>query len=193
MRQLFLLLTPQSLLQLEADPTHPESTRHETDIKPAEYESWLSLNSFIAQLLGAGVVQWNNFPIWQIRIALEDSTVLARPAPGPRSDMCIRVACEWLVQAGRVLLRMCLLSSSSAPLDDEDKRSLSGRDLWKGKPPGYSLQRWGFWQQRLEELKGSVVGEDAKTAVDEAVAAMSSAEADAGKAYGEALGLPELE
>lgn len=144
-----------------------ENGEEEDDVQTPD--EWLNLNSFNAQLLGSGITRWRNFPIWQLREGLE-----AELGPDPHENDCkIAVACEWIIQAGPKLLRDTLLNEND--LDEAQKRSLRGGELWAGLP-GLNTERWGFWRRRLAEVRASVTTQLTLDYLDHAESVMMDAE-----------------
>ena len=146
--------------------TDPTFEAEDDETEHYSLDEWLNLNSFSARLLGAGLVGWVNFAIWQLRHGLEEEM-----NPGPSTDNRVAVASEWVIQSGPDLLRRCLLSSV---LDEAETRSYSAGALYAGHP-GLCLERWGFWKRRLGEIRDKV-SESAMRSVDEAVESMTAAE-----------------
>ncbi|KAL6862836.1 hypothetical protein ACO1O0_003074 [Amphichorda felina] len=132
-------------------------------------EEWLNFNSFTARLFGANVSPAGNFAVWQLRHGLEED--LSDDAAAFANSR-IAVASEWLIQAGARILPICLVQEQE-DLDEHDKRSLSGGELYTGLP-GFDLERWGFWKRRLltlreETAQGSING------IEEAIDSMHAA------------------
>ncbi|KAL7628330.1 hypothetical protein AAE478_002530 [Parahypoxylon ruwenzoriense] len=143
---------------------------------------WLNINSFAARLLGQEVEKWLNFPIWEIRRALESPLT---PAPDASEeelihmDTVIRVATEWMVQSAPILLRESMLNTFADFNESETAgRPYCGGPLWTGAG-GYSLERWGFWKRRLAEIRTSV-GENLDATIEDALEAMTLAERQLG-------------
>jgi len=128
----------------------------------------------IARLFGSGVILWENFPVWQLREALEDDLAEAKGncSPAEAVDNRVAVACEWLIQAGPALFKLCLLNRQD--LDEGMRRSSGAGGLFSGNP-GFNLEPWSFWKRRLGELR-SVVGERVVSSVDRAVEGMKASE-----------------
>lgn len=117
---------------------------------------WASLNAFVARLAQAEVSDFDDYGIWSIRSALEDFTfedpaaVTGKVKEGELNpdvlDKFIPAAAVWPIYAGRRLLAL----SKEAK---EGSRSTRGGPSWTGKP-GYNLERWNFWKERLEGFSG---------------------------------------
>ena len=148
-----------------ADPTFEIVEGEEQDEYP--YSEWLNLNSFHARLFGAGLVEWENFVIWQMRQALEEDL-----SPNVATDLRLSVASEWAIHAGPALLRKCLVERRD--VTEGDKRSHGPGPLYTGQG-ALNLERWGFWKRRFEELRPVVSGEEAVASVDQAIQCMAAA------------------
>ena len=57
--------------------------------------------SFFARLTSLGVRQWDNFPIWMLRDALEELTT-----KGPQMESRLWVATEWMIKCADVILEI---------------------------------------------------------------------------------------
>ncbi|KAH8891251.1 hypothetical protein GQ53DRAFT_746765 [Thozetella sp. PMI_491] len=152
-----------------ADPTFEVDDDASDDDEDESYtpDQWLNMNSFAARMFGAGLAGWINFPIWQLRLGLEET-----PNSAAFRDRQAMVSAEWIIQSGPELLRRSLLSPR---LDLGEERSYCAGSLYTGLP-GLGLERWGFWKRRLGELSGELGGA-ARACVDEAVLGMAAAEA----------------
>lgn len=158
---------PQSLLNLNPDPTFETGSGEESDDDEFSFSEWLNLNSFNARLLGAGLVPWESFAIWQMRQALEEAL-----PPSPATDLRLSVASEWIIRAGPALLRKCLVARQDTT--EDDKRSHGPGPLFSGQG-ALNLERWRFWQRRFGELRSVVAGEEAIVNVDLAMRCMTVA------------------
>ena len=108
-----------------------------------DFFKWKSLNSFVARLTRTGFAPWINFPIWQLRTALEEP-----PTEGPAMECKVWVATEWLIQCADLIFEDM---NSEEELDESTARSLGTGSLWPDKPPR-SRERWQFWEKRFSEL-----------------------------------------
>ncbi len=109
-------------------------------------QKWLSLNSFAARMLSAGM-GWENLAIWQMRKALEETL---DNQTAVQVDLQIAMANEWLKRSGHFLLFSAVRDQE---LNDSDKRALAAGPLFAGEP-GSNPERWGFWKRRLGQIKG---------------------------------------
>jgi hypothetical protein len=107
-----------------------------------ESGSWKNLNSFVARITAADFAPWMTFPIWQLRIALEDT-----PVEGPAMDCRIWVASEWMIRCAEVILEDM---SSGEQLDENSRRSLRTGPLCSCEV--LTVARFDFWRQRFSEL-----------------------------------------
>ncbi|OTA57943.1 hypothetical protein K449DRAFT_467541 [Hypoxylon sp. EC38] len=140
-------------------------------------EEWLNLNSFAARLYGRlGVGSFISFAVYQISDGLEGERE-TNDRPGPETR--IQVACEWVVQSGRRLMRESLLNTFADPLEKLESRysnPYSIGPLFTGSR-GFSPERWGFWKRRLIELReDESYSESTYESIDEAVDAMTRIE-----------------
>ncbi|KAI0834277.1 hypothetical protein F5Y06DRAFT_300813 [Hypoxylon sp. FL0890] len=142
-------------------------------------EEWLNLNSFAARLYnGPGVGSFASFAVYQVSDGLEgDRKDDDLPSPETR----LQVACEWVVQSARRLMRESLLNKFADPLEDLESRysnPYSIGPLFTGSR-GFSLERWGFWKRRLIELREEEsYGEATYELIDGATEAMAKIEED---------------
>ncbi|KAL8904591.1 MAG: hypothetical protein Q9171_006996 [Xanthocarpia ochracea] len=108
-----------------------------------EFAKWKNLNSFIARLTSTGFAPWLNLPIWQLRMALEESAV-----KGPAMECRVWVASEWIIQCAYPIFEDL---NSKEELDESTARSLRTGPLCDNIPP-MSLERWEYWKKRFSEL-----------------------------------------
>ncbi|KAB2569556.1 hypothetical protein DBV05_g11770 [Lasiodiplodia theobromae] len=112
-----------------------------------EFTKWENLNSFVARLTKAGFAPWLNFPIWQLRITLEEP-----PVKGPAMACRLRVATEWVIHCADAIFDEI---NSKEELDESLARALRTGPLYEGKPP-LSIERWDFWKKRFSEIGGDL-------------------------------------
>ncbi|KAI1634984.1 hypothetical protein F4809DRAFT_651488 [Biscogniauxia mediterranea] len=162
-------------------PTCDPKTKDEREFTD---EEWLNLNSFAARLYdGPGVSSLALFAVYQISEGLE-----GEPKSGdrPNPETRVRVACEWVVQSGRQLMRESLLNTFADPLEKLESRysnPYSIGPLFAGSR-GFSLERWGFWKRRLIELReDKSFGESTYNLIDEAVEAMTAIEKEVAERF----------
>ncbi|KAJ5240089.1 hypothetical protein N7468_004708 [Penicillium chermesinum] len=118
----------------------PPTTTHGAP-DPDAAEKWINLNSFAARLRSLGYTHWHNFPVWELRAALEeeiqDQDVLA---------FRLAVAEQWIVHAGQAIYIHVTMEPA-----EEESRTMKPGPLYEGKAK-LDLERWGFWKNRLAEL-----------------------------------------
>ncbi|KAK0647223.1 hypothetical protein DIS24_g7919 [Lasiodiplodia hormozganensis] len=112
-----------------------------------EFTKWENLNSFVARLTKAGFAPWLNFPIWQLRMTLEEP-----PVKGPAMACRLRVAAEWVIHCADAIFEEM---NSKEELDESLARALRTGPLYEGKPP-LSIERWDFWKKRFSEIGGDL-------------------------------------
>ncbi|OTA91287.1 hypothetical protein M434DRAFT_397307 [Hypoxylon sp. CO27-5] len=116
---------------------------------------WLNLNSFIARLYAANVLQAGAFPIWELRSGLETSLSSEVKNETP-ANIRVRVASEWIIQSAPRILHESLLRTYSDVVEGESTgRPFRGGPLYSGES-GFSVERWCFWKRRFQELKTEV-------------------------------------
>ena len=124
---------------------------------------WISINSFAARLYGAGLQNWVNLGIWELRPGLEEPL---SDKPGDRATH-LATACEWIEHAGE---RLRADGTQAQTLDEMEQRALKTGSLLEGSP-GLSEKRWQFWQKRIAELSADAAPED-RARGEQAVAQM---------------------
>lgn len=112
-----------------------------------EFTKWEYLNSFVARLTEAGFAPWLNFPIWQLRMTLEEP-----PVKGPAMACRLRVATEWVIHCANAIFDEI---NSKEELDESLARTLRTGPLYEGKTP-LSIERWDFWKKRFSEIGGDL-------------------------------------
>ncbi|KAI1074278.1 hypothetical protein F5B20DRAFT_574191 [Whalleya microplaca] len=141
-------------------------------------DEWLNLNSFVARLFGTSTKGFGNFAIWELRNGLEEDDEETRSAA--IRDNRVRVACEWVLQGGRRLLRESSLNSfTTEPEDAAHGSPFRAGPLFSGSR-GYNLERWGFWKRRLVESRGRV-SDPVQASIDGAVGMMTAVEREVAK------------
>ncbi|KAL8912921.1 MAG: hypothetical protein Q9172_007401 [Xanthocarpia lactea] len=121
----------------DANPTYTGEQLSE------DFAKWKSLNTFIARLTSTGFAPWLNLPIWQLKMALEES-----PVKGPAMECRLWVASEWIIQCAHPIFEDL---NSKEELDESTARSLRTGPLCDNIPP-MSLERWEYWKKRFSEL-----------------------------------------
>ncbi|CAG8956850.1 hypothetical protein HYFRA_00012305 [Hymenoscyphus fraxineus] len=182
------------VINQNTDPLHETNpaNAYENQLNPNQ---WLNLNSFIAKCFENNLSNavhgepipnvFANFGLWELRRALEtpgqDEKSKEIQAPNEVVDMRVKAACEWIVQATKMLLVACLHNSCGEHSNGGSDGSPYGPgELFSGSV-GFSLERWGFWKRRIVELKGTV-GDDVHGVMDEALKKMTAVEFEAAEA-----------
>ncbi|KAJ5688550.1 hypothetical protein N7462_002942 [Penicillium macrosclerotiorum] len=131
-----------------------------------EIAQWINQNSFMARLVGEGLLDWTNLVIWMMREALEES-----PSQGQSSADCyVLVVGEWMTYAGEVIFHQV----NDEHLTEQQQRMTKGGSLYRGNA-GLCRERWDFWRTRLGEL-GQVVSPDAQPIARSALERMADIE-----------------
>lgn len=107
-------------------------------------DKWRNLNHLAQQLWTTGLTSNSTFALWQIRDALEE------PVDVPQQSR-ILIAADWIIKTGDDILRE---SQPDQPeLSEVERRRLKPGSLYKDGKSGFSLDRWRFWQSRLEDIQ----------------------------------------
>lgn len=123
--------------------------------------AWVRFHAFSAKLMGAGVIHFDNQPIWMLREALEEEKKSPKSTAMERDLM---TAAMYIEYAGPVLVES-LVANPNPELNDQLRRSLRGGSLFGGEP-GLRLERWAFWTKRFrEEAEKASSGEAKETAL----------------------------
>lgn len=134
--RIFFLVRPVTkfdLLDLEVDV--------EEELNPGDFDKWKNQNSFAARLTSMEFSPWMNFPIWQLREALEESTL-----EGPPQETRIWVACEWLIRCADIIHKYLIEQ------EEPEDASLATGELCDSSIPQLGPKRWEFWKTRLREF-----------------------------------------
>lgn len=115
---------------------------------------WVNLNVFVARLRGKGIFPDDTYAILEIQRGLEQEF----PDTGLARQYTLRIASQWILQAGVQLLNGAL---SDDIVDEVELRITQTGPLFAalGGKPGLGMNRWRFWLKRLEDL-GWEGGED---------------------------------
>ncbi|KAI2789056.1 hypothetical protein POX_e07083 [Penicillium oxalicum] len=109
---------------------------------PDGISEWINQNSFMARLVGKGLLRWDTLIVWMMRDVLEDEL----PQEQIVQDCYISVASEWVTHAGSAIYSQL----SDQEMTDQQKRVMKGGKLYTGKV-GLCPERWAFWKLRLVE------------------------------------------
>ncbi|KAI1274440.1 hypothetical protein F5Y07DRAFT_213973 [Xylaria sp. FL0933] len=112
----------------------------------------VSFHAFIARLLHAGISPGSETTaIWMLRDALEQDP--KSTADTAQFDRDLMTAAMYIEYAGATLAQKVALQPAPQ-LDEAQRRSLRGGELWKDKGSGLTADRWAFWGKRFRELGG---------------------------------------
>ncbi|KAI1101796.1 hypothetical protein F4804DRAFT_314912 [Jackrogersella minutella] len=134
-------------------PGHSDVKEEQAQIDQA----WVRFHAFSAKLMGAGVVHFENQPIWMLRQALEEDI---NPANSSAVDRDLTTAAMYVEFSGPILVE-ALAANPNPVLSDELRRLLRGGSLYKGAP-GLTLERWSFWAKRFTEAAENTATKEAK-------------------------------
>ncbi|KAK0469098.1 uncharacterized protein EV420DRAFT_1633530 [Desarmillaria tabescens] len=119
--------------------------------------TWASLNTFVARLTMAEIMDFDSYGVWAMRYALEDDTLAPKPEEvmgkvnegelNPEVlDSHVPAAAVWVIYAGRHIWAL-------APKGKEGSKATRGGLRWKGFP-GYCVERWNLWKERFQSFAG---------------------------------------
>ncbi|KAF8180638.1 hypothetical protein BJ912DRAFT_1126544 [Pholiota molesta] len=109
----------------------------------------INFQSFAARLTTAGVSDISRLAVYRIRNVLEvdpDFYIRGYDKVGPHLDTGIPVANVWISLASKLIFGFCKVNGEGASRND-----MGGGKYWKGSA-GFSVERWEFWKQRLDEI-----------------------------------------
>ncbi|KAI2632255.1 hypothetical protein GGR54DRAFT_582832 [Hypoxylon sp. NC1633] len=119
--------------------------------------AWVRFHAFSARLVGAGVGNDENLPIWMLREALEEE----KNAPKSKAlDRGLMTAAMYIEYAGPILVE-ALAVNPHPEITGQRRRLLRGGSLFTGEP-GLQLDRWLFWTRRFREEAEKTSTEEAK-------------------------------
>jgi predicted NBD/HSP70 family sugar kinase len=90
-------------------------------------------------------VNWETFPIWALREALEEPFRSVA-----ENDIHALVAAQWIFHAGEVIYGLSVEESLV-----ENPRITKGGSLFDGES-GFNMKRWAFWKKRAGALSNEV-------------------------------------
>lgn len=131
---------------------------HNKDPTAEDFETWLNLNSFAARVLARDLVLWKQFPVWQLREALENDI-------DPKSEVfknCLAVAAEWIKQSGSFIWERWVADFEDS--DYKEDSQVGPQPLYTGRT-GLCPERWNFWKHRFGEISKLEGLDDARRAV----------------------------
>jgi hypothetical protein len=109
----------------------------------------INFQAFAARLTIEGVWDVSRLAVYSIRDVLEEDPDFDVPGydkVGPHLDTGIPVANVWISLAGKLIFGLCKVNGEGAARND-----MPGGKHWKGSV-GFSVERWEFWKQRLDEV-----------------------------------------
>lgn len=137
----------------------------------------INFQGFAARLTAEGVWDLSRLGVYRLRAVLEegpDYYIAGYDKVGPHIDACILPAEVWISLSAKVILRFCRANGDGA-----DRNDLPGGEYWKGKE-GFSVERWEFWKQRLDEIMvNKEVSEETRSVAKKMKEKMIATEAEA--------------
>lgn len=106
-----------------------------------DFEQWKNQNSFAARITSPSYSLWLNFPVNQLREALEEPLIEGKKS----NETSLWVACEWILRCGQLIFD--LLRSQK-----EMKDSLRPGSLCSLEIDLLGTGRWEFWTKRFREV-----------------------------------------
>ncbi|KAJ2906612.1 hypothetical protein MKZ38_000867 [Zalerion maritima] len=135
------------------------------DVDETEAKKWLVSMKFIISLVREEVTELDHLPVWSLRSALESEST-----PGGKRDVSASVAAMWLAECGDKIWNKC--ATGEEP--DGPQKQFTKQGKLYGGPVWYNKERWEFWKQGLEKLKGDgMVGQDTKDRIAQALDVMN--------------------
>ncbi|ESZ92739.1 hypothetical protein SBOR_6851 [Sclerotinia borealis F-4128] len=148
-------------------------------------DEWLNLNSFVAKISNDGDEGSLIFGVWGLRSGLEEDLHKfeddGKPSPQSFSVNRVRVACEWIIQAGPAFFKQSLLNVSFEEIPAKTGRPYCGGALFLGTN-GFTIEHWGFWKRRFIEVRKDFESESVCAYIDKALRVMSELEGKAANA-----------
>lgn len=147
-----------------------------SSVTPSSIKEWQNLNIFGARCLGAGFGGAYVQAMDAMRYALEEEL---HTGPEAHITECrIRIAHGWVTHAAKPLLWWAKENLGYTDVSSDDySQYFENGPLYDG-PSTMCLRRWGFWQDRFEDLgrEGSDLGEEVRMVALDAVQKMKAAE-----------------
>ncbi len=125
-------------------------------------EQWISLNTFLARLTAAGVVDWSSYAVWALRDALEESCGIVNGLSTEQEALLedlLPAAVVWFEYSGVFMYDLVLEEKSYGPAGRQGPLCEEAGV----HAEGFSIAGWNFWRQRLQEM-GVLDGEVGATA-----------------------------
>lgn len=129
---------------------------------------YANTNAFVARITAAGIKDFSLYAIWALRAALEDARppTMRETSNGetkPKSlaelpvDELLPAALEWFEHCGKYLMKLTQdgkTFTSGGGRPDSSKLGKLAIDAGLEKS-GFNVERWKFWEQRLEKISKS--------------------------------------
>ncbi|KGO64313.1 Protein of unknown function DUF3632 [Penicillium expansum] len=141
-------------------------------------ERWVNLNAFLAQLTQSADIQYplpseevrysaldkSLRAIWTMAMALENE----RPPASLGDTAAMEAACQWFIYAAERLW-VNVLNSRTYP---EVAGAGPGKRYEEEGWTGYTGERWGIWEEALNEAKAKCEDERMSKLIDDALASL---------------------
>ncbi|KGO38590.1 Protein of unknown function DUF3632 [Penicillium expansum] len=141
-------------------------------------ERWVNLNAFLAQLTQSADIHYplpseevrysaldkSLRAIWTMAMALENE----RPPASLGDTAAMEAACQWFIYAAERLW-VNVLNSRTYP---EVAGAGPGKRYEEEGWTGYTGERWGIWEEALNEAKAKCEGERMLKLIDDALASL---------------------
>jgi hypothetical protein len=134
----------------------------------------INFQAFAARLTIEGVWDVSRLAVYRIRNVLEVDPDFYLPGydkVGPHLDTGIPVANVWISLAGKLIFGLCKVNGEGAARND-----MAAGKYWKGSV-GFSVERWEFWKQRLDEVANDEASEETRGIAKKIKETMIAAEA----------------
>ncbi|KAF8189033.1 hypothetical protein BJ912DRAFT_385377 [Pholiota molesta] len=109
----------------------------------------INFQAFAARLTTEGVIDISKLAVFRLRDVLEqdpDHYIEGYNEVGPHLDTGILPANVWITLASNLIFGFCKANGEGA-----SRNHMPGGKHWKGSV-GFSVERWEFWKQRLDEI-----------------------------------------
>jgi hypothetical protein len=109
----------------------------------------INFQAFAARLTTEGVFDLSRLAVYRIRNVLEEDPnfyIASYDKVGPHLDAGILPANVWISLASKPIFGF-----SKANGEGADRNDMAGGKHWKGSA-GFSVERWQFWKQKLDEI-----------------------------------------
>ena len=135
----------------------------------------LNFQGFAARVTNAGVFDLSRLAVYRIRSVLEDNVDSYIPGyadVGNHLNVNILPVDVWISLSAKLLFGLCKAKGEGA-----DRNDIPGGKNWTGVE-GFSVERWEFWKQKLDEIAANGEGSAETRQIAEKIkATMIAAEA----------------